>query len=99
MESTKKKLKSAFVIHQKDNVAVALSYLNKGDKCIVRLGESERVITVLDDINFGHKLACTAIEENESVLKYGEEIGRMSTSVEKGRWIHNHNMYCERGLK
>jgi altronate dehydratase small subunit len=89
--------KTALVIDDADNVAVALTDLRKGDVCFVRKGDQTERVTVLEDIPFGHKMALKTIEENESVLKYGEEIGKMKVSVEKGGWIHVHNMYCERG--
>ncbi|PZE22133.1 UxaA family hydrolase [Paenibacillus xerothermodurans] len=91
--------KTALVIDPKDNVAVALTDFSKGDECTVITGEHQRLITVIEDIAFGHKLAIKPIEENESVLKYGEEIGKMCVSVAAGAWIHSHNMYCERGMK
>ncbi|WP_408007987.1 UxaA family hydrolase [Pseudalkalibacillus sp. A8] len=99
MEATTQKVKSALVIHPSDNVAVALTDLKKSDPCAVRSGEDEYIITILEDINFGHKFALSIIGENESVLKYGEEIGKMSSPVQKGGWVHTHNMYCERGKK
>ena len=91
--------KAALVIHPDDNVAVALSHLKSGDKCSVRLGEQFSIITVLEDVPFGHKIALQTIFRNEAVLKYGEEIGQMNSPVEMGGWIHTHNMYCERGKK
>lgn len=93
------KQKTALVIDESDNVAVALTDLKKGDECLVRYNDREEVVTLLEDIDFGHKLALCAIQKDESVIKYGEEIGRMRASAEKGAWIHVHNMYCERGLK
>ncbi|WP_261131624.1 UxaA family hydrolase [Bacillus sp. Marseille-Q3570] len=99
MEATSQKVKSALVIHPSDNVAVALTDLKKGEPCTVRSGEDEYIITINDDIHFGHKFAISIIEENESALKYGEEIGKMSSPVQKGEWVHTHNMYCERGRK
>jgi altronate dehydratase small subunit len=91
--------KTALVIDLKDNVAVALTDLSEGDLCKVRTGERVETVTVTEDIGFGHKLALQSIGENESVLKYGEEIGKMKAAVVKGGWIHSHNMYCERGMK
>lgn len=91
--------KSALVIHEEDNVAVALADLKTGEKCIARLGEKISLILVREDISFGHKIALKPIGVNESVLKYGEEIGKMNRPADSGSWIHNHNMFCERGRK
>lgn len=91
--------KTALVIHSSDNVAVALTNLKEGERCFVRNNENGEFVTVKKDISFGHKIALRQIDKNESVIKYGEEIGKAMESIEKGNHIHNHNMHCERGLK
>ncbi|GAB7387018.1 hypothetical protein BSNK01_08540 [Bacillaceae bacterium] len=90
--------KTALVIDEKDNVAVALCELKSGDSCTVRIGEKRMTVTVREDIPFGHKFALRPLQKNESVYKYGEEIGKMREAVAQGSWIHSHNMYCERGM-
>lgn len=99
MENTINLQKAALVIDSSDNVAVALADLKKGEECTLRYNDHEEKVILLEDISFGHKLAISDIENNESVLKYGEEIGKMMVPVQRGAYIHNHNMYCERGLK
>ncbi|TDL75638.1 altronate dehydratase [Rhodococcus qingshengii] len=99
MENIAFQQKTAIVIDNSDNVAVALTDFKKGDDCLVRYGNREEVVTVIEDITFGHKFATVDIGKDESVLKYGEEIGRMRDFVQKGGYIHNHNMYCNRGLE
>lgn len=91
--------KSALVIDLNDNVAVALTDLVKLDVCKVRRENEVEEIPVLEDIPFGHKIALQTIEQDECVYKYGEVIGKMLQRVERGGWIHSHNMYCERGMK
>lgn len=99
MENILIQQKTALVIDDSDNVAIALTDLIKGDDCLVRYKDREEFVKVMEDITFGHKFALSDIGKDESVLKYGEEIGRMSLFVKKGEHIHNHNMYCERGMK
>ncbi|MDM5340447.1 UxaA family hydrolase [Fictibacillus enclensis] len=89
--------KSILIIDPADNVAIALKDLKKGERCFVDGSDPPEWIPLLDDIPFGHKLAIGTMKKNESVLKYGEEIGKMKTTVNKGGWIHTHNLYCERG--
>jgi len=91
--------KTALVLDPRDNVAVALTALKAGDRCIVRYEDRNEEIEVMEDIEFGHKVTLTSLGKDEPVLKYGEEIGKMKVPIGKGRWVHNHNMYCERGLK
>jgi altronate dehydratase len=99
MENIAIQQKTALVIDESDNVAVALTDLKEGDECLVRFSDREEVVKVMEDITFGHKFALVDIEKDESVIKYGEEIGRMMVFVKKGGYIHNHNMYCDRGMK
>lgn len=89
--------KTALVLDPRDNVAVALTRLNKGEKCVVRYEDRHDSVEVLEDIEFGHKFALIPLAAHHPVLKYGEEIGRMKQEVAPGQWIHLHNMYCERG--
>ena len=92
--------KKALVIDRKDNVAVALTDLNAGDKCLViEDGGKQYEVTVKEQIPFGHKFALGDMKKDEVVYKYGEEIGRMKEPIAKGGWIHSHNMYCDRGMK
>ena len=40
----------------------------------------------------GHKYALTHIGKGEAVIKYGEIIGRATQDIEKGEWVHTHNV-------
>jgi altronate dehydratase small subunit len=92
--------KAALMLDQKDNVATVLADCQAEDVCIVMEDGGRRYeLTVIDDIPFGHKVALDNLEPEQSVYKYGEEIGRMKQAVKRGGWIHSHNMYCDRGLK
>jgi hypothetical protein len=91
--------KTALVLDQKDNVAVALTDLAPGDVCTVsENGGKKYEVTVIDKIPFGHKFALADLALNAPVYKYGEEIGKMKAAIKKGAWIHSHNLYCERGM-
>lgn len=92
--------KVALTIDVKDNVAMALQDLVPGDQCLIRKpGGEEEEIKVIDQVNFGHKIALEDINTDEPVYKYGEIIGQMSKPVKQGGFIHVHNMYCDRGKK
>lgn len=75
-------------IHTRDNVAVALSPLQKGESA--RLGEEKLVCR--NDIPFGHKIALTAIKTGEEVIKYGNSIGHAAQDIAPGDWVHTHNL-------
>lgn len=92
--------KSALVLDAKDNVAVALADLASGDSCQVAEDGGRRFsMEVVEAIAFGHKFALVDLGQDAPVFKYGEEIGKMRMPVQKGGWIHVHNMYCDRGMK
>jgi altronate hydrolase len=75
-------------INEKDNVAVALCPLQKGET-LSFAGASLRAI---DDIPGGHKIALENIEAGEKVIKYGFPIGAASARIEKGAHAHTHNV-------
>ena len=92
--------KTALVLDQKDNVGVALADLAIGETCtVIDDTGRESAVVVSENIPFGHKFALHDFVKDEGVIKYGEEIGRMKDVLSKGGWIHNHNMYCDRGMK
>ncbi|MBQ9532125.1 MAG: altronate dehydratase [Eubacterium sp.] len=73
-----------FIINENDNVAVALEEIEKG--------HSEKGITALDNIPFGHKIALCDINKGENVIKYGNPIGHAKNDIKKGSHIHSHNL-------
>ena len=85
-------MKKVVVLSDKDNVATCLADLDAGTSIEVPLGGRTRSITLRDPIPFGHKLATRPLAAGEQVLKYGEVIGRASTAIEPGQWVHVHNV-------
>ena len=87
-------LRRSLVIDPKDTVAVLLENAQKGDRVQTPGGDE---ITILQDIEFTHKVAIIEHAKRQPVYKYGHEIGYMGEATPKGTWIHNHNMHCDRG--
>ncbi len=73
-----------FKINDKDNVAVALEKLKKG--------EIIDNIKLLDDIPFGHKVLLNDLKSGENIIKYGNPIGHLTIDCKKGEHIHEHNL-------
>lgn len=44
------------------------------------------------DIPAGHKFALRDIKAGEYVIKYGEIIGRATSDIKTGEWVHTHNV-------
>ena len=85
------------VINQKDNVATALTDLEKGSPIRVDKGSTELKIIPRQIIAFGHKLAIMKIQVGEGIIKYGEIIGRATCDIEVGDHVHVHNVESQRG--
>lgn len=45
-----------------------------------------------DKIPAGHKFALCDIKQGDYVVKYGEIIGRATSPIAKGEWVHTHNV-------
>jgi len=71
-------------INTKDNVAVAVFEIKKGDKL-------ENLIA-LNDIKVGHKIALDDINEGAEIIKYGEVIGFAKANILTGELVHTHNV-------
>ncbi len=80
-------------IHEKDNVAVAIDKIDKGE--VVRVDSFS--ITALDNIDQGHKIALCDIKQGENVIKYGFPIGHATTHIKAGEWVHSHNLKTNLG--
>ncbi len=61
----------------------------------VIINEKDNVGVCLDgteSIPAGHKYALCDIAKGEYVIKYGEIIGRATTHIKQGEWVHTHNV-------
>ena len=79
-------------INENDNVVVALNTLPRGETLNVKVRETVKTVTALDEIPAGHKMALCDIPEGGEVIKYGYRIGNTSEAVREGSWIHVHNL-------
>ena len=93
MRSTRK----ALALHNRDNVATALSDIEAGTLVRVKVGGQAIELIVNQAIPFGHKFAIKNIEEGQSVYKYGEVIGRAIEPIKVGQHVHIHNLESIRG--
>jgi len=85
------------VVEQRDNVATALRKLTAEERITVHVVGEERTIEVVDEVPFGHKIALTDIDENDTVYKYGLSIGYASQPIATGEWVHVHNVESNYG--
>lgn len=88
------------IINYADNVGVVLENVEKGDE-VTGQNEDEIAtrgvaVTAMENIEFAHKIALRDLLPGEEVIKYGESIGYALKHIEKGEWVHIHNLDCER---
>jgi altronate dehydratase small subunit len=91
-------MKHAILINEKDNVAVVMENVTPDEViAIVDLANTEYArIKPLQSILFRHKIAIRTIPRHESIVKYGEIIGRAKKDIKIGDWVHVHNVSEER---
>ena len=80
-------MKEFIRINECDNVIIALRDYKKDE--VIDL-EDEK-ITLLEDINRGHKIAIKNINKGENIVKYGLPIGYALEDIKIGNWVHTHN--------
>ena len=86
-------MKKAMMINPKDNTATALGNIEAGDT-VSLVSKSGQVgeITAKQAVLLGHKLALASIGKGDKVLKYGEVIGLATQPINKGDYVHVHNV-------
>jgi altronate hydrolase len=75
-------------VYQADNVAVALRALTAGD--VVEL--DGKPLELRADVPAGHKVALTEMAAGALIVKYGFPIGELTEAVQRGDWVHSHNL-------
>jgi altronate hydrolase len=81
-------MRDLILLHPTDSVCVAARDLSAGTSVEWPDGR----LQLLDDIMQGHKIARTAIQPSQAILKWGQTIGFATCPIEPGRWVHSHNM-------
>lgn len=67
--------------HNNSNILI----INKKDNVGVLLKSQ-------NSIPAGHKIALCDINQGEHIIKYGQIIGKASKQINKGDWVHSHNV-------
>ncbi|MCU0757407.1 MAG: UxaA family hydrolase [Xanthomonadales bacterium] len=82
-----------------DNVGVVvIEGLTAGTDmlCVITHDNSDFRLTVKADIPIGHKVALKDLEVGDTVIKYGQDIGRVVAPVKQGEHVHVHNLKTKR---
>ena len=89
-----------FVVHgEGDSVGVVVvEGVKAGQELTGWIMDQDREIKIQaqSDIPIGHKLAIRGLAANETVLKYGVDIGRAVAAIKVGEHAHVHNIKTKR---
>ncbi len=87
------------VHHPDDNVGVVVvEGLSAGTDmlCVITHDNSDFHLIAKADIPIGHKVALTDLSVGDTIVKYGEDIGKMIGGAEEGGHVHVHNLKTKR---
>ena len=87
------------VHHKGDNVGVVVveglsSTTNM--LCVTTEDNSQFELVSKNDVPIGHKIALQDFSEGDTVIKYGQDIGKIVKAVGKGEHVHTHNLKTKR---
>jgi (2R)-sulfolactate sulfo-lyase subunit alpha len=88
-----------FLVHEKaDNVGVATVDIKTGEVAqgLYMDNQDNIEMKTLQDIPLGHKIALTDLAVENSVIKYGADIGRVVNDIKAGEHVHTHNLKTRR---
>lgn len=89
-----------FIVHDKaDTVGVIVVEDVKPGQTLtgwVMEGDGTIKVKALDAVPLGHKIALKDLKKGDTVLKYGNDIGKIVAPVVKGRHVHVQNLKTKR---
>ena len=89
-----------FLVHSpKDNVGVVVvEGLKAGTDMLGVVTENDTTLTLKakHDIPIGHKVALKPLKSGDTVVKYGEDIGKMVADAGVGEHVHTQNLKTKR---
>ena len=64
--------------------------------CVVTHDDSSFKLKAKMDVPIGHKVALADIGKGDTVVKYGQDIGKAVAAIKKGEHVHVHNLKTKR---
>ena len=84
------------IIHdEKDNVGVVvIEKITPNQNCYCWIMENDKSVQIqsINEIALGHKIAMVDLNVDDTILKYGHDIGKVVKSIKKGEHVHVHNV-------
>ena len=89
-----------FVVHEDgDSVGtIVVEGVNNGDTLTGWVMEQDKTVSLrtLSAIPIGHKVALLDLGKDDTVIKYGVDIGRVVAPIKAGEHLHVHNVKTKR---
>ncbi|MEP7063170.1 MAG: UxaA family hydrolase [Betaproteobacteria bacterium] len=89
-----------FVVHDEGDSAgvVVVEGVKAGNELSGWIMDQDKDLRIkaLSDIPIGHKLAIKELKANDTVIKYGVDIGRTVAPIKVGEHLHVHNVKTKR---
>jgi len=89
-----------FIVHDREDLVgvVVVEDVVPGSTLTGWLMATDETLSLkaLDAVPLGHKIALRDIRRDETVLKYGHDVGRASADIARGRHVHVHNLKTKR---
>lgn len=88
-----------FVVHDgRDNVGVAVVDIRSGHvaRGASLDGGAVSEVTAREAIPLGHKIALRDFKPGDTIIKYGEDIGKVVAAIQTGQHVHVHNLKTKR---
>ena len=89
-----------FVVHEEGDAVgtIVVEGVKAGDTLTGWVMQEDKTITIktLSDIPIGHKIALKDLKDNDTVIKYGVDIGRTIAPIKMGEYLHVHNVKTKR---
>ena len=63
---------------------------------VVTADNSQFHLTAKMDVPIGHKIALRDLRDGDTVVKYGVDIGQTIAPIERGAYLHVHNVKTKR---
>lgn len=83
---------TAIQLAEQDNVATLVADLAVAGPVTIVGGFAAEAVAVRAPIPRGHKIALRVIATGEPVVKFGAAIGYALQPIDRGEWVHLHNL-------
>jgi (2R)-sulfolactate sulfo-lyase subunit alpha len=89
-----------YVVHEDgDSVGtIVVEGVKSGDELVGWVMEQDKMVSLstVSDIPIGHKIALRDLNKDDTVIKYGVDIGRVISPIKAGEHLHVHNVKTKR---